>query len=233
MRLLEAENTRSYDLTIQVGAGPEWQAPMNKAITFSTALAKRLVSTYLTDIVQDLTHSQRDVKSRPKHLALVHDGITPWMMDAMVHHWIFGDYDFDISKGRKGETLLSLREGTTKGPYATDGLTMAHMQVYLGAKLLGDEILSQTALGKFMAVLSQNKDVKTLISLVKIAFATGFAKHDGEFSVRSLLVTHTYVWDKVWLSEESREYVRLKKETPAFAQMLKEAYSGAGGKLQK
>ena len=44
MRLLEAENTRSYDLTIQIGDGLEWQAPMNKAITFSTALAKRLVS---------------------------------------------------------------------------------------------------------------------------------------------------------------------------------------------
>ena len=43
MRLLEAENTQSYDLIIEIGDGPEWHAPMNKAITFSKALAWKLV----------------------------------------------------------------------------------------------------------------------------------------------------------------------------------------------
>ena len=184
-------------------------------------------------LTHQLTHSQKDVKVRPKRLKIIHEAILPWMMDAMVRHWLYGDYDFDVRGGGKGEVILSLREGSSQGPYVVDGLAMAHMQVYQGAKMMDDDLLAQTALGKFMAVLSQNSNPMILIGLVQEAFSARFTKYDAEYAIRSLLVTHAYVWDREWMSSGFQDYITLRAATREFSQMLKEAYVAAKGTLQK
>ena len=181
-----------------------------------------------------LTCAQKGSTVRPVHVDVTDPFYSPFVLDTLADHWLFGNYDFKVAEVNNGMIIINSRHALRKGKdglvpshqtfriHEDDGLVMCHLIVYKAALMIRDETLGMSAIGKFRVALYQVKSARVLVNLVKQAFRAEFCNLDTDYVVRNLIVNHACLWDNVWTEEGCLEYLVLFEEVPEFARMLKE-----------
>lgn len=165
------------------------------------------------------------------------------VMDSMVHHWLFGEYDFqqiNVYDGNIKVQLFHVSNVSYSSPATvffipgSEGMVGAHLRVYDVAKSLDDETLATTAMDNFLTALSRSEDAKVFISLFKRTLKTGNAGsfiYTGSFIETSILA-HAFLWHKVWVIQGCEEYIALTEYVSWWGKAMEEFVRQGGRQFE-
>ncbi|KAJ4351247.1 uncharacterized protein N0V89_006586 [Didymosphaeria variabile] len=216
LRLLEANNVAAHDFTFRHTDGYEWALPSFKAKTHASTLSQFM----------DANNSAVAI-FKPSDLH-------PIAIDMALDHWHFGDYEFQIEDNNdEGALNVTMKHTRTGRNYLISAnIVVLHIVVHDGAMTLGDKNLAHTAFAKLQQAFCQVSDIGVAEAVVDLVFETFIADRDEDFRLRSLVVTWAHIWEKRWMKNTPKRYLRLIEDIPEFARMIKEAEYESKGEYQ-